>query len=37
MGKTEENRTLGRPWRTWEYSIKKVLRKWDGRAWAGLV
>jgi hypothetical protein len=27
MGKTEENRALGRPWRTCGYNIQKVLKK----------
>jgi hypothetical protein len=28
---------LGRPRRRWEDNIKTVFKKWDGKAWTGLI
>jgi len=30
VGKPEDKRPVGRPWRRWEDNIKWIYRKWDG-------
>jgi hypothetical protein len=30
-------RTLGRPTHKWEDNIKIILKKWDWKAWNGLI
>ena len=30
-------RPLGRPMRKWEDDIKIILKKWDRKAWTGLI
>ena len=37
MGKPEGKRSLGRLRRRWEDIIKMIIRKWDVRAWTGLI
>jgi hypothetical protein len=37
VGRPEGRRPLGRPRRRWEDNIKMALKKWDGRAWIGLI
>jgi hypothetical protein len=33
----EGKRPLGRPRRRWENTIKRILKKWDGKVWSGLI
>jgi hypothetical protein len=37
VGKTEVNRSLGKPTRRWEDNIKKGLQKVGWRQWTGLI
>jgi hypothetical protein len=37
VGKPEEKRPLGRPWRRTEDNIKMGLQKWNVRAWTELA
>jgi hypothetical protein len=34
---TEEKRQLGIPRHKWEDNIKSIFKKWEGRAWTGLI
>jgi hypothetical protein len=37
VGKTEDKRPFRRPRHRWEDSLKWMFRKWDVRAWPGLI
>jgi hypothetical protein len=37
VGRPEGRRPLGRSRRRWEDNIKMIFKKWDERAWTGLI